>query len=386
MDLESYKKLVEELDDKIGKKRNSIRILFFIALFIVLFILANKYSWAETLGWKFALAFIYTCYPGFMLWAPWDFNWILQYFKSYRELLQKIKSYKEEIKKIEETNKVVKNKEGIEKLERLRTVYSEIFNRRISVESLEEYEEFISIDKDLSTNNYYFDYETRRKYELLHKYSKQLQERIINFNQDKRIGVVKTFIGIKNENISNESDVKINFNAEQKVRLVNIESFKNKYKQYKIRDGKEDWRSGRKIKIDYLKKNLQNINLGLQGELIVLDWERDNLIQCGLNNLAEKVRHISQELGDGVGFDILSYDENGNEKFIEVKTTKSGMNTQFYYSEGELNFINNTQNYYLYRLNLENEDEAELTIISKDEFLNKFEVLPYQYSVKFKNE
>ncbi|MBK7638619.1 MAG: DUF3883 domain-containing protein [Bacteroidetes bacterium] len=40
-------------------------------------------------------------------------------------------------------------------------------------------------------------------------------------------------------------------------------------------------------------------------------------------DLAEKVRHISIEIGDGAGYDILSYEFNGDAKFIEVKTTQS---------------------------------------------------------------
>jgi hypothetical protein len=139
-----------------------------------------------------------------------------------------------------------------------------------------------------------------------------------------------------------------------------------------------------KIKINFLERNKQNIELGTRGEIIVLKWEKDNLIEQGLNNLAGKVRHISQESGDGAGYDILSYDKEGKEKFIEVKTTKRGVISQFYYSGNELSFMRNCDNYYLYRLNLENEKQAELTIISKDDFLNKFEFFPYQYIVRLK--
>ena len=44
----------------------------------------------------------------------------------------------------------------------------------------------------------------------------------------------------------------------------------------------------------------------------------------------------SKSEGDGLGYDILSYDEKGNKVFIEVKTTTSGANTPFYITCNEL--------------------------------------------------
>jgi len=34
--------------------------------------------------------------------------------------------------------------------------------------------------------------------------------------------------------------------------------------------------------------------------------------------LADKVDHVSQSNGDGLGFDVLSYEADGKERFIEV--------------------------------------------------------------------
>jgi hypothetical protein len=45
---------------------------------------------------------------------------------------------------------------------------------------------------------------------------------------------------------------------------------------------------------------------------------------------------ISQEDGDGAGYDILSFDEKGKERFLEVKTTVGSDITPFYITRNEL--------------------------------------------------
>jgi hypothetical protein len=105
------------------------------------------------------------------------------------------------------------------------------------------------------------------------------------------------------------------------------------------------------IKINYLEKEQANRNLGMYGEEIVLKYEKWNLIRVGKEKLAEKIEWISREEGDGAGFDILSKNLNGTDKYIEVKTTKLGKETPIFFSYNELNFsINSTSNYHLFRL------------------------------------
>lgn len=41
---------------------------------------------------------------------------------------------------------------------------------------------------------------------------------------------------------------------------------------------------------------------------------------------------------DGAGYDIKSYNEDGSNKFIEVKTTQGGIRTGFYITPNELAF------------------------------------------------
>jgi hypothetical protein len=55
-------------------------------------------------------------------------------------------------------------------------------------------------------------------------------------------------------------------------------------------------------------------------------------------DLARKVRWVSQEDGDGAGYDILSFDLRGKERFLEVKTTVGTQTAPFYLTRNELSF------------------------------------------------
>jgi hypothetical protein len=63
------------------------------------------------------------------------------------------------------------------------------------------------------------------------------------------------------------------------------------------------------------------------------------------------VEWISTTLGDGAGFDVLSFDPSGREKFIEVKTTSFSKETPFYATRNEVSFSYDFRDqYHLYRL------------------------------------
>jgi hypothetical protein len=66
--------------------------------------------------------------------------------------------------------------------------------------------------------------------------------------------------------------------------------------------------------------------------------------------LASRVEHIAVTEGDSAGFDILSFEITGQERFIEVKTTAYGPFTPFYVTKNELDVSNRSApHYYLYR-------------------------------------
>ena len=62
-------------------------------------------------------------------------------------------------------------------------------------------------------------------------------------------------------------------------------------------------------------------SLGAAGEEFVVRFEVARLAHAGKEGLAGKVERVSETRGDGLGFDVLSFDESGRERLIEVKTT-----------------------------------------------------------------
>ena len=116
------------------------------------------------------------------------------------------------------------------------------------------------------------------------------------------------------------------------------------------------------IKINYLEREQRNRNLGESGEELVIEYEKWELIKNGKEKFAEQIRWISKEEGDGAGFDILSKNLNGKDKYIEVKTTKLGKQTPFFFSRNELLFSQeHTEQYNLYRL-FNFEDDTKMII------------------------
>lgn len=103
--------------------------------------------------------------------------------------------------------------------------------------------------------------------------------------------------------------------------------------------------------IDYAAREARNRELGRAGELLVLDFERDRLERAGKGFHAGQVKHVSLESGDDAGYDVLSYESDGRERFIEVKTTAFSKASPFFISRNEVNFSEeNADRYRLYRL------------------------------------
>lgn len=105
------------------------------------------------------------------------------------------------------------------------------------------------------------------------------------------------------------------------------------------------------IKVNYLEREQSNLSLGQAGEQLIVEYEKWKLRSSGKEALAEKVEWISKDQGDGAGFDILSKDPNGKDKYIEVKTTKLSKEAPFYFTKNELDFsVSQSEKYHLYRI------------------------------------
>lgn len=89
--------------------------------------------------------------------------------------------------------------------------------------------------------------------------------------------------------------------------------------------------------IDYSEQQKRNQETGDIGEKIVLANEIDKARKWGLSeDLVSQIRRVSLE-SDDYGFDILSFDQNGKEHYIEVKTTKASSNSlSFVLTQNEL--------------------------------------------------
>lgn len=95
----------------------------------------------------------------------------------------------------------------------------------------------------------------------------------------------------------------------------------------------------------------RNKLIGDLGEALVLEYEKDLLLAAGKPDLANQVTHVAVEEGDAAGYDIRSFDTNGEVKFVEVKTTVAGVSAPFYLTENERQFAaDNASRYYIYRL------------------------------------
>jgi hypothetical protein len=91
-------------------------------------------------------------------------------------------------------------------------------------------------------------------------------------------------------------------------------------------------------KFDPSERDFRNRALGKAGEALIIDFERRRLAEVERRDLAGKVRWVSQEDGDGAGYDILSSDRAGRERLIEVKTTRGARKTPFFLTGNERSF------------------------------------------------
>lgn len=89
--------------------------------------------------------------------------------------------------------------------------------------------------------------------------------------------------------------------------------------------------------------------IGSTGENWVVEYEKNDLSKNGHNELATRVERISKA-NISAGYDVLSYEISGNEKFIEVKTTALSR-FEFFLSSNELEVAKDLKNrYWIYFL------------------------------------
>ncbi len=105
-------------------------------------------------------------------------------------------------------------------------------------------------------------------------------------------------------------------------------------------------------KLNFSERERTNRKLGERGEAFVIEFERQRLRALKRADLAAEVEWSSRERGDGLGFDVRSFNpDQDSELFIEVKTTNSGKYQPFYISDNEVEFSRECSSQYaLYRV------------------------------------
>lgn len=137
----------------------------------------------------------------------------------------------------------------------------------------------------------------------------------------------------------------------------------------------------RRIVRDYAEQDARNRELGLAGEEAVLESERSALIAGRRADLAELVLHIAKVEGDGAGYDIKSYTVEGEEKFIEFKTTRGDKNTAIYLSSNEARFAaDHADCYYLYRVfEFDQNTSSGKVFVHRGDLQASFSIFPTQF-------
>jgi hypothetical protein len=117
---------------------------------------------------------------------------------------------------------------------------------------------------------------------------------------------------------------------------------------------------------NYLEMEARNRLLGLAGEEFTLRFESERLWRAGQKRLADRIEHVSRTRGDAEGYDVLSFEESGRERLIEVKTTTFGPHTPFFVTRHEVDVsYERAGEYYVYRL-FNFRDDPKLFLVPGD--------------------
>ena len=162
------------------------------------------------------------------------------------------------------------------------------------------------------------------------------------------------------------------FNAFEITPINNSSSQKRSTPNDTNRDGSVDWD----------KENKRKRIKGRRAEELVMDFERQRLSEAGEEDLSTKVEDYSTKYSKG--FDILSWNADGTERNIEVKSSSSN---GFILTRNELNKSETNPNYWIYIVN-EKKNEVQIKQIKTPSLKNQdqFRLEPKDYYVSFSIE
>lgn len=137
---------------------------------------------------------------------------------------------------------------------------------------------------------------------------------------------------------------------------------------------------GKALKFSGISDN-QKKEIGDIGENHVINFEKERLKGILDDNKIECISHVSK-FDDTAGYDIKSFDENGEDIYIEVKTTTSKINMPFFFSANEYKKMHELRDkYFIYRVF--NIKEQPTLYIIKYEEINKLSFETDVYKVNY---
>ena len=115
------------------------------------------------------------------------------------------------------------------------------------------------------------------------------------------------------------------------------------------------------------EKNFYNQAVGMYFEREVYNYEYNYLCGKKRSDLAKKMIWVSKDVGDGFGYDILSFNpETEKEKLIEVKGSLSHINT------GEIELTHNEMRQFLNSFNMNDSNYSSDYYVYKCMYLNSY--------------
>lgn len=124
-------------------------------------------------------------------------------------------------------------------------------------------------------------------------------------------------------------------NSERGIWRLSPEAYEHLEKMENEQIARGNYSNITKVSLDVFREIQENyVKIGEEGEQFVLDYERRRLADIGKEHLIPRIKQMSVE-DVSAGYDILSFDENENKIYIEVKSTTTSM-LEFELTKNEL--------------------------------------------------
>lgn len=154
----------------------------------------------------------------------------------------------------------------------------------------------------------------------------------------------------------------------------------------KYRKNPEKRKLNRSAKPEYIAIEIIKNKQGVINEDVIFQNELKLMIDAGADEQAKKMKDFFDNRKDDEGYDILSYELNENneyiEKYIEVKSTKSDEGTPIDISDNEVEFAKKHINqYYIYRIIKSDSKDRYVKIVKGKELFENYEFIPTMYKI-----